>query len=89
MPHEWNRRDEWYNFKWMADQLHAFTNIDEKSFKAGPTKMADNQSMSWYHNYYVGSAFYTALGHTAETYADPIYFQHLSGGIKYPIGKKK
>ena len=88
LPREWKRKDEWYNFKWMADDLHVLIKIDEKSYDAGPAKMGENHPMAWYHNYDGGRAFYTALGHTDESYADPLYLQHLLGGIKYAIGVK-
>ena len=37
--------------------------------------------VSWYHTYDGGRAFYTELGHTAESYTDPLYLSHLLGGI--------
>jgi cytochrome c len=44
--------------------------------------------MAWYHSFDGGRAFYTELGHTDESYADPLYLKHLLGGIQYAIGKK-
>jgi cytochrome c len=43
--------------------------------------------MSWYHSYDGGRAFYTELGHTDESYQDPLYLKHILGGIKYAMGK--
>jgi len=86
LPAEWKRFDELYNFKWMAPNLHVLITIDEKSYTGGT--MGDNHPMSWYHDYDGGRAFYTELGHTDESYADPLYLQHLLGGIKYAMGKK-
>jgi type 1 glutamine amidotransferase len=37
----------------------------------------------------VGKAFYTALGHTEASYIEPLFLQHLLGGIKYALGRKK
>ncbi|MDB5015088.1 MAG: Crp/Fnr family transcriptional regulator [Daejeonella sp.] len=89
LPQEWKRKDEWYNFKWVANDLHVLINIDEKSYDAGKAQMGANHPMSWYHQYDGGRAFYTALGHTDESYADPLFLQHLLGGIKYALGQKK
>ncbi|HMG07704.1 MAG TPA: ThuA domain-containing protein, partial [Mucilaginibacter sp.] len=86
LPAEWKRLDEWYNFKWIADGLHILIKIDEKSYTGGEN--GDNHPMSWYHEFDGGRAFYTALGHTDESYADPLYLKHLLGGIQYAIGKK-
>jgi type 1 glutamine amidotransferase len=86
LPAVWKRFDELYNFKWMAKDLHILITIDEKSYTGGT--MGDNHPMSWYHEYDGGRAFYTALGHTDESYVDPLYLGHLLGGIKYAMGKK-
>jgi hypothetical protein len=51
--------------------------------------MGENHPMAWYHDYDGGRAFYTELGHTAESYSDPIYLKHLLGGIQYAIGDNK
>ena len=42
--------------------------------------------VSWYQEYEGGRAFYTALGHTKESYADPLFQKHLLGGIVYASG---
>jgi type 1 glutamine amidotransferase len=87
LPAEWKRFDEWYNYKYIAKGLHVLITIDEKSYTGGEN--GDNHPMAWYHDYDGGRAFYTELGHTDESYADPLYLQHLLGGIKYAIGKHK
>ncbi len=87
LPAEWKRLDEWYNFKYIAKGLHVLITIDEKSYTGGNN--GDYHPMSWYHEYDGGRAFYTALGHTDESYADPLYLKHLLGGIQYAIGKHK
>ncbi|MEJ7588438.1 MAG: ThuA domain-containing protein [Ferruginibacter sp.] len=85
LPATWERKDEWYNFKSMNPDVHVLLKIEESSYKGG--KNGDNHPMAWYHEYDGGRAFYTALGHTDESYADPVYLQHLLGGIKYAIKK--
>jgi type 1 glutamine amidotransferase len=87
LPQEWSRKDEWYNFKWIAPNLHVLITIDEKTYTGGNN--GDNHPMSWYHEYDGGRAFYTALGHTDESYSDPLYLGHLLGGIEYAMGNAK
>ncbi|MEO6849854.1 MAG: ThuA domain-containing protein [Mucilaginibacter sp.] len=87
LPEEWKRFDEWYNFKYIAKGLHVVITIDEKSYTGGEN--GDNHPMSWYHEYDGGRAFYTELGHTDQSYTDPLYLKHLLGGIKYAMGKHK
>ncbi|WP_432326977.1 ThuA domain-containing protein [Mucilaginibacter sp. P25] len=77
----------WYNYKWIGNDLHVLIKIDEKSYTGGEN--GDNHPMAWYHNFDGGRAFYTELGHTDESYADPLYLNHLLGGIKYAMGWKK
>lgn len=89
LPREWKRKDEWYNFKWVAPNLNVLISLDETSYQPGRNKMGENHPMSWYHEYDGGRSFYTALGHTDESYIDPMFLQHLLGGIKYAIGYKK
>lgn len=85
LPRRWKRLDEWYNFKWISPNLHVLLTIDENSYKGG--KNAGFHPMAWYHNYDGGRAFYTELGHTDESYSDPLYLRHLLGGIEYAMGK--
>jgi len=86
IPAEWQRFDEWYNFKYINPKLNVLVKIDEKSYTGGEN--GDNHPMVWYHEYEGGRAFYTEFGHTDESYVDPIYLGHLLAGINYAMGKK-
>lgn len=86
LPAVWERKDEWYNFKNMNPDVHVLLAIDESSYTGG--KNGDNHPMAWYHEYDGGRAFYTELGHTDESFSDPLYLQHLLGGIKYAMKVK-
>jgi type 1 glutamine amidotransferase len=92
LPRRWTRKDEWYHFKWMAPDLHVLIKLDETSFtyplKDEHLKMGANHPVAWYHEFDGGRSFYTALGHTDESFSDPVYLQHLLGGIEYAMGKK-
>jgi uncharacterized protein len=87
LPDTWERFDEWYNFKYLTTGLTVLLKLDENSYDPGPGKMGDHP-VAWYHAYEGGRAFYTALGHTEESYSDPRFLGHLLGGIQYAIGKK-
>lgn len=84
---EWKRRDEWYNFRNLNPNTKVLLKIDEKSYEGGAN--GADHPMSWYHEYDGGRAFYTALGHTDESFSEPDFMKHLLGGIKYAIGDKK
>ena len=83
----WTRTDELYNFKKINPEIHVLITIDEKSYEGGTNGAF--HPMSWYHDYDGGRAFYTEMGHTDESYSEPLYLQHLLGGIEYAIGDNK
>ncbi len=85
LPTTWSRADEWYNFKNLNPNVHVLIDIDETSYEGGT--MQGKHPMAWYHEFDGGRAFYTALGHTKESYSEPLFLNHLLGGIKYAIGK--
>ena len=89
LPDPWIRKDEWYSFKWVAEGLNVLITIDEKSYDLGKIKPMGHHPMAWYHAYDGGRAFYTELGHTDESFADPLYLQHVLQGIGYAMGLKK
>lgn len=86
LPDTWVRKDEWYNFKYLNPDVTVLIKIDESSYKGGEN--GANHPMAWYHSFEGGRAFYTELGHTEESYADPLYLKHILGGIEYAIGKR-
>lgn len=87
LPATWSRKDEWYNFKDVNPELKVLIEIDESTYKGGVN--GAHHPMAWYHNYDGGRAFYTELGHTDESYSDPLYLKHLLGGIQYAMGQKR
>ncbi|GGI50235.1 hypothetical protein GCM10011425_14470 [Mucilaginibacter galii] len=87
LPAQWTKTDEWYNFKWISDKLHVVLTVEESSYTGG--KNGAKHPISWYQEFDGGRAFTTALGHTDESYTDPLFLQHLLAGIKYAAGKYK
>lgn len=87
LPDEWVRSDEWYNFRDINPNLNILIKIDESSYEGG-TNDGDHP-MAWYHDYDGGQVFYTEFGHTNESFVEPLFLQHLLGGIQYAIGNDK
>jgi len=82
LPRRWTRFDEWYNFGELpAADVKILISIDETSYRGGI--MGSVHPMAWYHSFDGGRAWYTALGHTMESYSDPLFLQHLWGGIAW------
>lgn len=87
LPDTWERTDEWYNFKNLNKDVTVLAKIDETSYVGG--KNGEDHPMAWYHEYDGGRSFYTALGHTEESYSDSTFLKHILGGIQYAIGNNK
>ena len=85
LPDTWIRTDEWYNFKNINKDINTLIKIDEDSYKGGTNGI--NHPIAWYHNFDGGRIFYTALGHTNESYSEKLFLDHLLGGIKWASGE--
>jgi cytochrome c len=78
----WMRTDEWYNFsKNPRGSVHVLATLDEATYSGGT--MGYDHPISWCHEYDGGRAWYTALGHTDESYSEPDFLKHILGGILY------
>ncbi|MFJ1599801.1 ThuA domain-containing protein [Streptomyces sp. NPDC088261] len=82
----WSRTDEWYNYRTnpRAD-VTVLQSLDESTYSGG--EMSGDHPITWYHAQGEGRSFYTGLGHTQESYADPLFQQLLLGGIRYAAGE--
>ncbi len=84
MPDEFERTDEFYSFKDISPTINVVLKIDEKSYTGG--KNPDFHPMSWYQEFDGGRSFYTAMGHTDESFSEPLFLNHLWAGINYTAG---
>ncbi|MGN6618447.1 MAG: ThuA domain-containing protein [Ilyomonas sp.] len=84
IPEKWERTDEWYNYKNIMPDIHVLAKLDEDSYEGGEN--GRDHPIAWYHDFDGGRAFYTGGGHTTESFSEPLFLQHLAGGIEYAIG---
>lgn len=87
LPERFEREDEFYDFDMMNPEVQILVTIDENTYQGGKT--GDNHPAVWYHNFDGGRSFYTAMGHTPESYKDPFFLRILSDGIGYAMGNGK
>lgn len=86
LPTTWNRWDEWYNFRTNPrTTVHVLASLDESSYDPGPDRMGDHP-ITWCQKVEGGRSWYTAMGHTEESYADPAFRAMLLGGIRVAAG---
>jgi cytochrome c len=84
MPNPWTRTDEWYAFRANPrPNVHVLMTLDETSYAPGAATMGDDHPIAWLHEHEGGRAFYTALGHTAESYTEPAFVRQLTQAIAW------
>lgn len=82
LPASWVRTDEWYNFATNpTSSVTVLLTVDERTYHGGV--MGANHPIAWEHSYNGGRAWYTAMGHTSESYSEPLFLAHIWGGIVY------
>lgn len=81
LPRRWERTDEWYNFKSMRDGLTVLLNLDEATYQGGA--MGEEHPAAWCREFDGGRSWYTAGGHTPESFTEEAFINHLFGGIQW------
>ncbi len=85
LPDYWVRTDEWYNYRANPrGEVHVLMTLDESTYSGG--NMGYDHPIAWMHNYEGGRAWYTGGGHTEASYSEPMFMQHILGGILYASG---
>jgi cytochrome c len=85
LPARWTRTDEWYDFRASPRPAsHVLLVLDESSYEGGT--MGADHPISWCRTVGAGRSWYSGLGHTDGSFAEPLYRAHLLGGIRYALG---
>ena len=80
LPETWMRTDEWYNFRANPrSQVTVLLRLDESSYTGGT--MGADHPIAWTHAVDKGRAFYTGLGHTKESWQEPMYLLHIERAL--------
>lgn len=87
LPDPWERTDEWYEFRDNPrERVNVLLTVDESTYEGA--EFGADHPLAWYHRVGEGRAFYTALGHTDESFEEPEFLAHLLGGIRYATGEE-
>jgi type 1 glutamine amidotransferase len=88
LPSRWTRTDEWYDFRSNPrGTVHVLATLDESTYSGGT--MGADHPIAWCQGFKGGRAWYTAGGHTIESYSEPDFRRHLLGGILWAAGLAK
>ena len=80
-----SRTDEWYYFDDWDPTSHLLVTLDPQSI--GEADVNPNP-MTWTRKVEGGRVFYTAMGHTTESYSEPWFLSQLAGGLDWVLGGK-
>jgi type 1 glutamine amidotransferase len=84
LPPSWVRTDEHYSFRENPrGRVQVLISLDEKSYAPGEDAMGDHPVVWCQELEGGGRSFYTALGHTKESYSDPLFREHLASAISW------
>ncbi|MQY38585.1 hypothetical protein SRB17_65980 [Streptomyces sp. RB17] len=84
LPAVWDCTDEWYDFDASPrGRVRVLLSADEASYDGGG--MGADHPLAWCREQGAGGGrvFYTALGHAAAAYRDPLFLAHLDGGLRW------
>ena len=86
-PPRWERTEEWYNFTGTPRGCaRVLATVDETTYRGG--SMGQDHPVAWCRQVGQGRMWYTAMGHTESSFEEPLFRQHLLGGILVAAGKK-
>jgi type 1 glutamine amidotransferase len=100
LPKEWEKEDEFYFAKELYPGTKTILAIDITSLNATDSTQrnliiknagtfSELYPAAWTHNYDGGHTWFTTLGHDKKDYSDPLYVQHMLGGIQFVASQVK
>lgn len=87
VPERWVRTDEWYSYNINPrGSVHVLATLDESTYVGG--QMGHDHPIAWCQEIGDGRSWYTGLGHTVESWSEPLFRAHLLGGIEWAAGRR-
>lgn len=85
LPAVWTRTDEWYNYKDIHPDIFVLLRLDEDSYEGGTN--GEFHPLAWYRHLEEGGvSIYTGVGHTKESYSEPLFLEHIRRCILFALG---
>ena len=85
LPKSIRRTDEWYYFDDYDPTSKLLITLDPASIGE---KDVNPNPMAWSHNVGRGRVFYTAMGHTKESYSEPWFLTLVGGGLDWVLRRR-
>ena len=87
LPARWERTDEWYVYDRSprkVDGVRILASMDSSTIEGA--KMDGDHPIAWCRQIGKGRAWYTGGGHTSESFSEPLFMDHVAGGIAWASG---
>ncbi len=81
LPDHWVRPDEWYNYDGTPrGRARVLATVQESTYQGGT--VGQDHPISWCKPMGQGIMWYTAMGHTDESFREAPFLKHILGGIQ-------
>jgi type 1 glutamine amidotransferase len=85
LPDVWRRTDEWYAFRSNPrPRVKVLARMNDGQM--GASAMGGDHPIAWKHRIGAGRSWYTGMGHTIESFSEPLLLDHLRGGLEWAAG---
>ncbi|MCW3849421.1 ThuA domain-containing protein [Sphingomonas sp. LB-2] len=83
IPLKWTREEEWYAFDRVpsGNRTHILATLDEASYEPAPEQRMGTHPIIWTRCVGRGRVFFSALGHKAETYGEPLHLRLIDNAL--------
>ena len=85
LPRSVERTDEWYYFEDYDPVSKVLVTLDPSSIGERDT---NPNPIAWTRQINEGRVFYTAMGHTTESYSEPFFLQHVANGLDWVLRRR-
>ena len=85
LPRTSDRTDEWYYFEDYDPVSKVLVTLDPTSIGE---KDINPNPISWTRQINEGRVFYTAMGHTTESYSEPYFLKHVANGLDWVLRRR-
>lgn len=96
LPVSWVRTDEWYSFDRSPRSagFRILATLDERSYQpkgmfGSDLAMGADHPVIWWRCVGRGRMIYSALGHSASAFAEPLHRAMLGGAVQFAIGAER
>ena len=85
LPRSVERTDEWYYFEDYDPVSKVLVTLDPSSIGEQDT---NPNPIAWTRQINEGRVFYTAMGHTTESYSEPFFVRHVGQGLDWVLKRR-